>query len=199
MYTRHDIWQLPRHVRTLDTHCMTSPVCPGEYSCGGQAINGISSNERRTKTRPETRFDCWTSNASGVVERDRGGLRRVHVHFNVLGGFPLYEYWHVKLYLIIINRILPFFVFHFVRHWQWDASEKKKNRKNYEERGQLSRVVRMYPEDSSIPLFTVLQCAWAVLLACHCIALRGRQIHASAHISRKRFSAFVRCRRACIH
>lgn len=40
------------------SRCMTSPVCPGEYSCGGQAINGISGNEQRTKTRPETRFDC---------------------------------------------------------------------------------------------------------------------------------------------
>jgi len=81
VYARHDIWQLPRHVRALDTRCMTSPVCPGEYSCEGQAINGISGNERCTKTRPETRFDCWTSNASGVVEQDRGGLRRVSLTY----------------------------------------------------------------------------------------------------------------------
>lgn len=29
VYARHDIWQLPRHVRTLDTRCVTLPGAPG--------------------------------------------------------------------------------------------------------------------------------------------------------------------------
>lgn len=63
---------------------ITSPVCPSEY-CGRQAINGISGNERRTKTRPETRFDCQMPNVvwqlSNKIEVDSGK------HFNLI-KFP---------------------------------------------------------------------------------------------------------------
>lgn len=59
--TYRDIWQLPWHVRER----ITSPVCSVEYSCGWQAINGISENQRRAKARPEMHFGCQTSNVSG--------------------------------------------------------------------------------------------------------------------------------------
>lgn len=119
---------------------ITSPVCPSEY-CGRQAINGISGNERRTKTHPETRFDCQMPNAVWQLS-NKIEVETPEKNTSTLLNFPLYGYWHLSLR----------FSKNFLRAIFARTTRVLRAKRQSEKRGGITNgklVVRVYSKDRS--------------------------------------------------